>query len=193
MIAVILYPILRCLRHSEAEIAKMTERKRAWPSGANCPILEFRLLIFFDSTYKKWLVTKFIDLYKNLQINVPNWLDYVSVGPDLLLVRGNPVRWWWEALRFFFTYAQATPGIWPYWSGHMSILVRPSLFSGAQAAMPPNVYKRGRKLPDIVWTLNQTGEKSAKIRLRLAMYALFYILSWNCMSKAPPCQKYHLI
>ena len=53
IIAVILHPILRCLRHSEAELAKMTERKRAWPSGANCPTLEFRLLVFFDSTYKK--------------------------------------------------------------------------------------------------------------------------------------------
>ena len=64
MIAVILNPLLRGLRPSEAEIAKMTGRKWAWPRGTFSRNLKFRLLSFFDYTYKKRLTCKFIDFYK---------------------------------------------------------------------------------------------------------------------------------
>ena len=68
MIVVILHPLLRGLRPSEAEIAKMAQRKWAWPCGAFSRNLKFRLLSFFDYTYKKRLTCKFIDFDKNLQI-----------------------------------------------------------------------------------------------------------------------------
>ena len=53
MIAVILHPILRSLRPTEAEIDILGCREWAWPSHTFSPNIKFRLLVFFDSTYRK--------------------------------------------------------------------------------------------------------------------------------------------
>ena len=68
MIAVILHPILRYLRPSEAEIEICGGREWAWPAHAFSPAEKFSLLVVFDFTCPYDLITKFIDVCKNLQV-----------------------------------------------------------------------------------------------------------------------------